>query len=745
MSSSALSSKMPAAIAIIAALACFSSGIPARAQTLDSKPRIVDLHVGYDKLYKLGCWTPVRVALQGGLAAGTAPSTAVLQLETSDGDDVPSIYASAPLQLSAGKPTAVTMYVRFGNSMPTMTLTLLVEGRSVLREEVNSQEDLRPGFQPPLPPGERLAICVGRSSAFDEVAGRFGVSDLASAHFNDVAELPGKSYGYDGVDVVLLAADDVQRYASLTPDGAQIGALREWLEFGGKVTIVAGNDARLLFGSPAWQKLASVQVSEAVPLPRTAALEEYAGGNKPVASIPSQDKLRVLRSVGRDEVVELTEGDLPLIVRRAVGFGVLTVSFVDLEHPQLKDWSGRAALLARAMRLGPIGNENTDQGSAQQHRSYGYNDLSGQLRSALDQYEGVAVISFFALAVMILGYIALIGPIDYLIVRKVFRRTEMTWFTFPAIVVATSAAAYFAAIWMKGSELRVSQVDIVDCDVASGSIRGTTFAGVFSPKSDTYDLRVAPPAKLLSGGLVPGRSMTSWLGLSGNGLGGMHGQGGGTSWFTSAYLVSPDLESLTQVPIQVWSSKMFLGRWQGRGAVSLGGALREELDGSLNGTLKSPLMVPLRSALLCYGSKAYQVGELAVGDPCEIAKLNARDLSTVLHQAEVVPAAKTTMNPGVRTRPHDPGSQEVDQILRKMMFYDAAGGRDHANLDHNYHGFLDLSDLLKLKRAVLVGFVDSSPDDGAILELTTDASPAVRRDDRRWVFVRLVVPVEKAP
>jgi hypothetical protein len=714
---------------------------PTAAPPADGRPRFIDVRVGFDKKYKLGVWTPVRVAVWSGQPAGSAPVNGSLSLETADGDDVPCVYTSDPFQVRGGGVTDVTMYVRFGNSAPSMTLTLFLNGDEALRETIDAREGERENFELPLQGAERLVLAVGHSSTIDEVAGRSGVADLSVAHVS-VLDLPTRSYGYDGADAVLLSADLLDRYATLTADGPQVAALGEWLQSGGKLTIVAGRDAPLLFALPAWRKLAPITVGDLVPLPPSAELEIYSG-NKPIPAADPANRLTVLRSGDKADVTELAEGDLPLVVRRAVGLGVLTVSFVDLEHPRLRNWAGRAAMLAKAMRLGVIKGDGVQTTSSQSYR-YGYGNLSGQLRSALDQYEGVAVISFFALALMILLYIALIGPFDYLLVKNVFRRTEMTWFTFPTIVIVTTVGAYYAARWMKGDELRVSQVDIIDCDVASGTVRGTTFAGIFSPKSDGYDLKVEPPQTLLAKEITPGRSITTWLGLSGGGYGGMQNQAGGaSSWLASSYDVAPDLESLQNVPIQVWSSKLFYSRWEGRSELAKSG-LRRGSAGTLAGSLKSPLKVPLKDALLCYGSKAYRFPLVEADTEYQMSDLAARDLSIELHNAEVVKAAKAHLTATVRTKQHDPGSQDVGAIVRKMMFYDAAGGRQHANLENDYQSYLDLSELLQLNRAVLVGHVDHADDDGAKLDLTTDGTPVTRKSDRRWVFVRIVLPVEPA-
>ena len=63
---------------------------------------------------------------------------------------------------------------------------------------------------------------------------------------------------------------------------------------------------------------------------------------------------------------------------------------------------------------------------------YGYNDLAGQLRSALDRFDGVRLVPFWLVAGLIVVYLLLIGPGDYFFLRKLVGRMEWTWLTFPA-------------------------------------------------------------------------------------------------------------------------------------------------------------------------------------------------------------------------------------------------------------------------------------------------------------------------
>ena len=123
----------------------------------------------------------------------------------------------------------------------------------------------------------------------------------------------------------------------------------------------------------------------------------------------------------------------------------------------------------------------------------GFKDLAGQLRGALDQFSGVRLVPFWVVGTLVFGYILLIGPVDYWLVKKVFKRMELTWLTFPTIVVTVSLAAYLAAYWTKGNKLLVNQVDLIDIENSSGQLRGTSWLNVFSPTTSTYDLTLATP------------------------------------------------------------------------------------------------------------------------------------------------------------------------------------------------------------------------------------------------------------
>ncbi|MGC3968056.1 MAG: hypothetical protein QM775_12010 [Pirellulales bacterium] len=441
----------------------------------------------------------------------------------------------------------------------------------------------------------------------------------------------------------------------------------------------------------------------------------------------------------------MAEGDLPFVLREARGFGVATWITIDLEHALLDPWAGRSLLLAKVMdeSLGQLQIEGRPGVFGSSGPYYGFEDLAGQLHQAIDQYAGVQTVPFFALAFLVLLYIALIGPGDYLLVRRLLKRTELTWLTFPTIVIATSIIAYFAAVWLKGDQLRVDQIDLVDIDARSGVVQGRTFAGVFSPVSRAYDLTTEPPTRLFSGKLEGLKQTTSWFGAPGFGLGGMHRRDMGPSWFASSYSLSADLAKLDGTPIKVWSSKLFAADWQARAPQSLHGELGEDASGKLAGTLKNPLGVPFESGVLCYKTTAYEVPRLAPGESIDIRKLSDRDLRGLLANSQIMQRTRRELSPGMRTQTHDVSSLDPAEVLTKVLFFQALGSEEHSRLNNDELSRLDFSELLKLRRAVFVGSIGDGEQAATPKFVVAYGGAEVPREhDLHRTIVRMTIPVK---
>src|SRR5690606_31885557 len=122
-------------------------------------------------------------------------------------------------------------------------------------------------------------------------------------------------------------------------------------------------------------------------------------------------------------------------------------------------------------------------------------------------------------------------------------------------------------------------------------------------------------------------------------------------------------------------------------------------DGVLLGDVRNPLNVDLEDVLLAYDRWTYRIEmPLKAQGALRVENLQRRDLQWRLTQRRVL-HSRTSYS----TTPWDPASREVPRILEMLMFHEAAGGRAYTSLSQNYQPWMDLSEHLRLGRAVLVG------------------------------------------
>jgi hypothetical protein len=732
-------------------------------------PEIVGVRVGFGGCYKPGLWTPVEVLVRG----GGRPMTCQLALVAPDGDGVPCRVMTPPdqaCQVEPGRDSSVLSYVRFGRIESSLSVELR-EGDRVVAQRVFEAGDVGPEsrFPKALPSSERLIVVVGPEVLGPDVLGvdeavavlqRHG-SDHATAvglGLDDFRRMPTRWIGYEGVEAMILSTGRPEIYRSLQPDSPQIAALGEWVQLGGTLVLSVGrNAAELLPTGAPLHSLAPGKFQQLLPLRQATALESYCASGTVVSPlIGAKQELRAAQLTEVQGTVEAREGkDLPLVIRRTWGFGQVVFTGVDLDLPPLSQWPGRALLVRRLLDISESSAAEIPQSSTVMH--FGFDDMAGQLRSALDQFSGIPAVSFWVVVGVFLGYLVLIGPVDYFLLRRVLRRMELTWLTFPPVVLAVCIAAYFAAHGLKGETLRVNQVDLVDVDCQSGLLRGMSWATLFSPQTRPYDIsfmprpdnmrEYVPPERwgdstrgwgFESSWMWEGSLLVSWFGLPGSGLGGMAPKTANPVAWEHPYEISPQLNRLVGVPIQVWSTKSLSARWSGRVRPGVEAELTEQSFTPV-GKLTNRLDFPLCECLLVYGRWVYELGTLQPGEPFSITSTQPRrDLRSFLFGRGVHAEGEEK-----GSNRYDPASIDVKDILRTMTFFEAAGGLRHTGLVNRYQGFVDLSDLLKANRAVLVAEAPAGGSQSRFhgSELLSSGQPVADSQDRHPTYYRFVLPV----
>ena len=229
------------------------------------------------------------------------------------------------------------------------------------------------------------------------------------------------------------------------------------------------------------------------------ALDTFVGSSKRITPPGTEPvmvtKLEEVKERG-GKILSSVTSNLPVVIRGVYGFGRVTLITIDVDQKPFSDWPDRSLFWTQAMDLkrSPIDQTaaGAGMGRASGYNTYGVSDLSTQLRVALEQFPGVKLIPFGWVAFFIFLYILLIGPGDYFFLKKVLKRMELTWITFPTIVLTVSLVAYYAAYVLKGNDLLVNKVDLVDIDQEQASTHGNTWMSLFSPQNRDYDVRAIP-------------------------------------------------------------------------------------------------------------------------------------------------------------------------------------------------------------------------------------------------------------
>jgi hypothetical protein len=706
---------------------------------LSDDPAIVGVHVGFAGRYRVGFWTPVEIRLEG----GDREREAVVELVLPDGDDVDSRIASEPIKLLPHQQHATLMYVKFGRLESPLTVELRVRGAVVDRRTFTPASGSA-NFQPALSSRHKLVVVLAARRdespdplGIDEAIGRRRQRDAAEpvavVAVDEVGRLPNRWIGYEGLDWLVISADDEKLHAALEADPRRVEALAEWVELGGRLLLAAGADAPRWFAAGApLARLLPGTLAGPTRLPRAGALETFSGTSIQIPLTPGRRAIDTIKLVDVSGVAEAADGDLPLVVRTPRALGMVVFVAVDLARAPLAGWQGRSAFVARLFDLrreraqpGP----EPGKGAA----SYlGIIDLAGQLRGALDQFPGIELAHFGFVSALAFGYVLLIGPLDFLLLKWI-RRMEWTWLSFPLVAASLGGLAFALAGSWKAKELRLNQVDLVDIDVAGGRVRGTTWINLYSPQSETYDLSLAPRLKL-RGDRQP-EVVMSWQGLPGGALGGMEQSATGLGIQTGEYLISKSLDSLQGVPVAVWSTKALMARWQMRAEPGLSASLTTGADGVVEGSVTSNLPLPLENCLLASGRWVYLLGQLKPGQTVPLRAGGQLTFQSVLKGSRLVREKEHTVVQ-VNT-PYDPASFDVLVILRQMMFHELSGSTRYAGLSNRYQSFVDLSDHLELRRAVLWGEVDESA-----AEVRRDGQPLAGPNDRHWTVYRFVLSVQ---
>ncbi len=446
---------MPYLRAVLIALLCVLPVVPVAAQeqvvglTLTLRP-------GYAGAYRLGEWFPITVDV----ANDGRDIQGVLEWSFPGWQNQPLFRRTIDLPRGSHKRVMLeafaTGFARNG------TLRLIENGNVLLEQSVGIEA---------VEPDRFLIVIVGSDPALLTSLSAMSISGVSGVTVRHISpdDLPSHALVLRGINAIFIHDVDT---AALALD--QRTALRDWVLLGGQLVVGGGiNGERAAAG---FADLLPVEVTRTLNQGDLTPLAQL-GGSEPQ---PSTGPLVTV--VPRSGAEALPAGH-SLIYRASFGNGVVVFSTFDLTL--LRGWASESQLWSRVLQPVPLFIPAFE----------GRVNQISLMQDAL-QIRAAGLPPASALAAFLLVYILLVGPVNYLALRRIGRLEWAGW------TILLTVALFAGGVFVVGFVIRGGQAQLYQVAIIQGAERetrgvATAHLALFSPLRSSYVLRT-PAGSLLS-------------------------------------------------------------------------------------------------------------------------------------------------------------------------------------------------------------------------------------------------------
>ena len=542
---------VPLVAALLAVFALAPSAIAADALTMTARP-LAGGHV------RVGAWSAIEVDV-----ANDGPAvTGELRLAS---DSTSSSSYAALVDLPTGSRKRYVLYAQPSIFGRDLGVTLVSEGEALARATVPITA--HDPYQSVIgvvaeEPGPLVAALT--SALADPRVATPAVVSLAPD------DLPARVEAWSAIDRLVWQDVDATQ---LSPE--QLAALRTWLGLGGRLVILGGSTGATTLGSLPDDLLPyrPTGTVDASPEDVSALL---GGGVEVERSVPA------LGGTLLDGSVLGRSGDAVIAAERPIGQGRTTIIGID---PTVSGIAGTPAAQALWRRAMPLASSAV------------VNPLTlpddSAIVGALNNLPAVGLPPLEQLAALLIAYIVLVGPINYLVLRRLDRR-EWAWVTMPLLIAIFSVGAFGLGRALKGSDTIVNTIAIVRGAAGAETGLGQVYVGVFSPSRRTFDVSVG------GGALLSNPMSVQQQGAAGAPLDILLGDPAQVRGYAIGYGVLRGFRAESALPVPEIESDLTL------------------TSGRLQGNVTNASDETIEDAAVVYGGSLAKLGDLAPGASAKI-------------------------------------------------------------------------------------------------------------------------------
>jgi hypothetical protein len=408
---------------------------------------------GFDGLFEESAAIPVIVTARN----DGAPIDGEIRVAVSDNLGGDTLIYSAPISLPTGSDKRIALVVHAPSFSGELTIQL-VEDEGVIAETQTNQlnrvgrEELLYGVISSDPGG--LAFLETKP----------GDRADAVVAFLDLADLPDVSSAWNALDVLVLDDVDTSRLTA-----GQSASLRAWVEGGGLLVVTGGPGGPQTAAGVA--DLLPVGVTGVESVDDLPALSEYAGVpfNAPGPYLVTASDL-----TGGEMLIQ--EDELPVLAYDDLGRGGVYFLALDPKLAPLAGWEGQDQLWGEIAASAPTA------------APWGMGIQNGYAANqAISFIPGLRLPSVLQLVFFLFLYTLIIGPINFLVLRRL-KRPELAWVTVPALVLLFSAATFLTGFRARGNTATLNQMSVTYGSVNAERVWTQTILGLYSPRRALHDI-----------------------------------------------------------------------------------------------------------------------------------------------------------------------------------------------------------------------------------------------------------------
>lgn len=554
----------------------------------------MQVNAGFGTRYRDENWIPVQVALKntGADFNGTLAVAASLPPFLAQSNSVPTASYQLPIALPNGTQKQVTLAMPLYYDVESVVAHLLDGSGNIVVSQTAK-------LNPLLPNEVFVGVLSDSTSGFGPLnAAPLPVQGGSVAlDFLNAGSLPAIPALLKNFDLLVL-----DNFTTGSLSAGQLAALQTWVWQGGTLLLVGGPEAdRTLSALPAGLLPGTLNGVSSIAA-RTALLPPgwptaLPGQNAVPGSVSLPLVASQLVPASGAQVV-YASAKTPLMVQVQEGQGsVLYLAYDPTLEPVL-NWQGISllweGLLQRGLSDGLLTHAVTSSGSYGPQQPILASRMSSLLQSLL---PNTVPTPGWGLGILLIGYILLLGPVRFLLVR-LFKRRNWSWRIVLICIVVFSLLSYGLALKQKGSSVVSNSISVAVLGQDGTPASITTYVGVFVPNQGNFQVHIP------GSGLVQPSPETLYTATSGS---------------VSASVASPATvvgsQSGNDVNLQgvdIWTMHSLLSQQDRQ--------LRQELtshltvqNGALVGTVTNTLGHALTDAFLLLPNNALKLGNMPAG------------------------------------------------------------------------------------------------------------------------------------